>query len=168
MRDYLQEMIDAWANEGPQAAYEIGEQLLMAMEEEGCRLLQHRSAILSLGVVLRDRPDVDTTAKGGVAESPLETIAATARSRTIIRAAEEIWSVRQGNGWTQIDPRLITTFEVREKLIAQGVDLGVQQPLAVIGTVLSSAEGFTKVARSTFEFSQKAPEPDADAEDLPW
>ena len=170
MRDYTGEMMDAWTEQGPQAAYNLGVTLRREIEEESEKLKRHKDAIQALGVVLRDRPEVDTTFDPADADPSLDTIESSERPRLIVEAAIQVWAHQQ-QGWPTDNSDLVKAGEVLEALRTKGLDLGVQQPLAVIGTVLSNADNFRKVARNTFEYSGDvtADEPRADpVEDLPW
>ena len=171
MRDYVKEMLDAWSNEGEEAAYVLGSSLLVEIENDREHLTRQEAAILALGRVLRDRAGVETVEfaeehKDRSESSPeLDTIEQSERPRLIAQAAREVWEDQQEQ-WAGPEKDLVKTQDVRAKLQAKDLDLGVQQPLAVIGTVLASADGFTKIARNTFEYA--LPSPSDDAEDLPW
>ena len=84
----------------------------------------------------------------------------------ILQAADEIWEAQQ-NVWGGSETNLINARDVHSALKNKGLDLGVSQPLAVIGTVLASADGYTKIARNSFEFSPPQ-QPVEGVEDLPW
>ena len=87
----------------------------------------------------------------------------------IVEAALEVWNERHTGSWPAKNADFITTTEVRDELRENGFDLGVQQPLAVIGTVLSSADQFRKVARNTFEvIPPLMPHAVGDVDDLPF
>ena len=45
---------------------------------------------------------------------------------------------------------MVRVQDVLAELQRRDLDLGVQQPLAVIGTVLSRSEYYQKIARNTF------------------
>ncbi len=165
MRDYAREMIEAWTNNGEQAAYDLGQELLAEIQDAFLTLKRHESAIQALGMVLQDHGDVDPTAADPVEPEPgLDTIEPSERPRLIIEGALEVLGNQQN--WGGSEANLVKTVAVLDVLQGKGLDLGVQQPLAVIGTVLTNAENFTKVARNTFEYSQP-PSPSV-RDDLPW
>ena len=78
----------------------------------------------------------------------LDTVRVVERPRLIIEAAMSIWEdLPVGNDSVKMQ-------DVLQALNGKGLDLGVKQPLAVIGTVLANSNEFRKVARNTFEFFQ--------------
>ena len=164
MRDFTQEMMKVWTNEGEQAAYDIGPDLLREIEAEQAKLKNQASVIKAFGKYLQDNGEV--IARSASPSPELDVIEATERSRLIIEAATEVWQDQQHEWNNEPDGHLVKVQKVLERIHTKGLDLGVQQPLAVIGTVLASADGFRKVARNTFEY-EPAPSP-ADIEDLPW
>ena len=168
MRDYVREMLDAWTGQSAQAAYDLGARLRQEIEEECQKLQRHDAAIQAFGVVLRDDPEVDTSVDPADPDPALDTIEAAERPRMIVEAAIEVWTDRKRFGWTESDAHLINAADVIAVLRTKGLDLGVQQPLAVIGTVLSAADGFRKVARNTFERLDPKDVPSGDVEGLPW
>ena len=163
MKDYMKEMLHTWSTEGEQAAYDLGLKLLGEIEAEQERLVNQASAINALGKYLQDTANV--VARSTNTNPELDIIEPAERPRLIVEAATEIWQ-NQKDSWLGADAEFVKVQAVLERLKEQGLDLGVQQPLAVIGTVLASADGFKKVARNTFEY---APQPQTDAvDDLPW
>ena len=163
MKDSMREMMDTWSKEGEQAAYDLGPKLLLEIEAEQERLRNQASAINALGKYLQDTGNV--VAHSANTNPELDIIEAAERPRLILEAATEIWQNQQEN-WSATDAELVKVQEVLDRLKAKGLDLGVQQPLAVIGTVLASADDFRKVARNTFEY---APQPQTNpVDDLPW
>lgn len=164
-------MLDAWSNEGEEAAYVLGSSLLVEIENDREHLTRQEAAIMALGRVLQDRTGVETAEfavelpdqpEAGPELNPIEQAH---RPRLIAEVAREVWGDQQ-EPWAGPEKDLVKTQDVLAKLQARGLDLGVRQPLAVIGTVLASADGFTKIARNTFEYS--VPPNSDDAEDLPW
>ena len=141
MRDYVKEMLNVWSVEGEQAAYDLGAELMTEIKDEHDRLQTQSSAISALGIYLRDVADVAILDPNPVAQVELVN-----RSKLITEAALALWQrLLPGNSFIKVQ-------SVLEELNRQGRDLGVQQPFAVIGTVLARADGFTKVARNTFEY----------------
>ena len=165
MRDYVKEMMELWTSEGEQAAYGIGAKLLEDISEQREYLDRQESAIHALGLVLQGSDNVDTSLQPVEIAPELDEIEPSERSRLIVKAATEVWKDQQ-TGWPGADSDLVKAQRVLDQLRADGLDLGVQQPLAVIGTVLASASGFKKVARNTFERIEPAQVDDDD--DLPW
>ena len=154
MRDYVREMMDAWTQEGEQAAYDLGVRLLRDIKDDWEHLRRQESAINSLGSVLEEHADVDAGPVPVEPETGLEPIETSQRPRFITEAAIEVWQAQQGE-WTGSEANLVKSQGVLDLLKFKGLDLGVQQPLAVVGTVLASADGFTKVARNTFEYNPR-------------
>ena len=153
MRDYVKEMMNAWTTEGDQAAYDLGSELLKQIGAQYDFLKNQASAITALGNYLQDTANVE--ARDPNPDPNLDTVEMSERPRLIVEAALSVWR--------RLPPRndLVKVQHVLRELNDQGLDLGVKQPFAVIGTVLASAEGFTKVARNTFEYNDPA-------EDLPF
>ncbi len=142
MRDYVREMMDRWTVEGDQAAYDLGDVLLRQIDAEFDRLRNQAALINALGAYLQDSGMIETSDS----TPSLEPVEASERPRVIIEAAQALWRrLPPGNN-------LIRVQHVLDEMTIAGFDLGVQQPLAVIGTVLARADGFTKVARNTFEY----------------
>ncbi|MYD51986.1 MAG: hypothetical protein F4W93_10955 [Dehalococcoidia bacterium] len=164
MRNYMQEMMDVMLREGAQATYDLGPQLLGEIEAEQERLNNQAAAIRAFGKILEDTEGV--IARSTNLDPNLDPIEASERPREIVSAAIEVWDSQQ-DGWrSDSDAALIRTQDVLERLRTKGLELDVKQPLAVIGTVLASAEGFRKVARNTFEY---APQPPIiKIGDVPW
>ena len=169
-REFTREMMDEWTQEGEQAAYDLGPQLLREIEAERERLNNQASAIRALGKVLEDT--VGVIARSDDLDPGLDVIEALERPRQIVSAAIDVWQSKQ-HGWSgDSDADYVKVQDVLERLRAKGLDLGVKQPLAVIGTVLTSAEGFNKVARNTFEYTPPPPPPPSGppptVDELPW
>ena len=151
MTEYIKELMETWTSQGEQAAYAAAERLLQEIRDDVVRLQKEEEAIKAVGAVLRAHPDVDTSADPKEPEPNLDILVASERSKKIIEAANEAYWDRENNNWTHTGTSLLKTQEVLDHLRSQGLDLGVQQPLAVVGTVLSSANGFHRIARNTFE-----------------
>ena len=171
MRNFVEEMLLAWTGESKQAAYNTGVHLLREIRKEFEHLKRQETAIQALGSYLREDPEIDQTAPSpepepAIPETQANEIEPAQRPRVILRAADEVWEAQQ-NPWGGSETNLINTRDVHLSLKNKGLDLGVSQPLAVIGTVLASAEGYTKIARNTFEYSPPQ-EQEEGVEDLPW
>ncbi len=165
MRDYIREMMEAWTNEGEQAAYLVARDLLQGIRNDVALLQKQESAIQALGMILREHPSVDTSMDPRDSEPGLDTIEPSERSRVILEAADEAYREREGSNWTATGKALIKTEEVLKHLREQGLCLGVQNPLAVIGTVLANADGFNRIAKNTFEINKPV---HFGADDLPF
>ena len=157
LRKYVDEMLEAWTTKSKQAAYETGIRLLNEIQKDFEYLKRQETAIQALGSFLREDPEVDADAAPAVPEpetpeSHADKIQAVERPRMIIQAANEVWAEQQ-DPWGGPETDLIKTQDVYASLRKKGLDLGVSQPLAVIGTVLASADGYTKIARNTFEYT---------------
>lgn len=163
MRDFTRVMMDVWSKEGEQAAYDLGPQLLREIESEREKLNNQATAIMALAKYLEDT--VGVIARSTDLDTRLDVIEAPERPRLIIEAATEVFRTQHEEWPSNSDAHLIKVQDVQERLRTKGLDLGVKQPWAVIGTVLTSADGFSKVARNTFEYTPPPPPP---VEDLPW
>ena len=171
MRDYLKELMETWTNYGEQPAYSRVRALLHDIRDDVVRLRKQEEAIQALGQVLRDHPDVDSSAEPADAADGLEPIEPSERSRFIIEAAYEIHHDMLRYNLRGSEPAFIKAQDVLDLLKRRGLDLGVQQPLAVIGTVLSNADGFHRIARNTFQYQQEeTPSPPSydETDDLPF
>ena len=158
MKDYVKELMETWNSHGEQAAYSRVRELLHEVRNDVVRLRKQEEAIQALGQVLREHPDVDLSEDPGDVAAGLDLIEPAERPRLIVEAATEIYQDIRGNSFGESEPVLIRAQEVLDTLRRRGLDLGVQQPLAVIGTVLSSATGFHRIARNTFEIQKEKKE----------
>ena len=166
-RDYLKEMVEVWAHEGEQAAYDLAVHLLQEINRDVTRLKRQESAIRKVGEALREDEAVDVSADPVDPGPGLDPIEPSERPRIILEAAKEAYEDRESGHWSRTGTGHIKTQEVLDHLRSQGFDLGVQQPLAVIGTVLASAKGFKRIARNTFEVIQDQ-DPMMEPDDLPF
>ena len=156
MQDRVREMMDVWSNRGNQAAYDLSQKLLSDIENMVNDLRKQSVAIkaleqhlISLGV--KPRPQAPN----------LDIVSHRERPRLIIEAATSLWrKLPDGED-------LIKVQDVLEELNGRGLDLGVRQPMAVIGTVLSNSNDFRKIARNTFEYVGHLL-PTDDIDDLPF
>ena len=175
MRDYVKELMETWTSNGEQAAHSRVRELLHDIRNDVVRLRKQEEAIQALGQVLRDHPDVDSAADPAEAPDGLAPIESTERSRFIVEAAQEIYFDALNDNFRTSEPTFIRAQDVLDLLRRRGLDLGVQQPLAVIGTVLSSANGFHRIARNTFQYTEEkrvlsdgGPPPYEETDDLPF
>ena len=171
MRDYARELLEVWTKGDDQSAFDQATELLKQIKDDIANAQREYSAIEAFIVVLRNRPGVS------VAEEPdngLDPIPSALRSRRIIETAKALFAEGLENRrWDSTDDSLprVTTLEVLERIQLEGLTLGVQQPHAVIGTVLASAEGFERIARNTFEKRldvPTSPQGLAEPDDLPF
>ena len=151
MTDFTRKLMNVWSTEGEQAAYDLTPLLLTAIEAEREKLSNQASAIRAFGRVLEDTDGV--IARTPDLDPGLDVIEAPERPRLIIKAATEVWRSQREEWPDNADAHLVKVQDVQERLRTKGLDLGVKQPWAVIGTVLTSANGFKKVARNTFEYT---------------
>ena len=121
-----------------------------------------------MGQVLREHPDVDISEDPGEVSAGLDLIEASERSRLVVEAAQELYLDLVRDPSVDEGSMLIKTQDVLNLLRRRGLDLGVQQPLAVIGTVLSNAHGFRRIARNTFEYQVESVPAYMDIDDLPF
>ena len=152
MEDYVRKLMDAWTNDGEQVAYDLAPKLLKEISIAYNSLKTQSEVIRSLIQHLVDTGKVTELAEP---KPGLDTIEESERPRLITEAAFAIWRENPPQDLT------VTGQEVLTALNNNRLDLGVKQPLAVIGTVLASANGWTKVARNTFEYKREV-------EDLPF
>ena len=151
MTDFTRKMMDVWSHDGEQAAYDLAPQLLTEIEADQEKLSNQASAIRALSKVLEGIDGV--IARSTSLDPGLDVIEAPERPRLIIESAREVWRSQQEEWSGKPGVYFIRGQDVLERLRIKGFDLGVKQPLAVIGTVLTSADGFKKVARNTFEYT---------------
>ena len=143
MKDYVRVLMDAWTANGNQAAYDLCGSLTAEIEDIVNSLRKQSAAIAALEQHLEDL-GVQPRRQAAM----LDTVRPAERARLITEVAINLWhKLPVGND-------LLNVQDVLEELRGKGLDLGVQQPFAVIGTVLTRADGFTKVARNTFEYRQ--------------
>ena len=138
MTDFVKEITDVWNQEGSQEAYDRGKLLLEKIAEEIKGLHGQRAAITALMQHLE--------ASGAQSTHQLtlnESVKAPDRPQVIINAAEAVLDSTSG-------VLLVRVQDVLDELYRRELDLGVQQPLAVIGTVLSRSPYYQKISRNTF------------------
>ena len=177
MKDYARELLDVWTNQGDQAGFDRATELLLEIRFDPIANAQREySAIEAIIAVLRNRPSVSIVEESADNENGLDPILPALRSQRIIETAEQIcWEQEDASsrGWGSNNdgPCRVTTQEVIERIERQGLTLGVQQPHAVIGTVLANAERFERIARNTFEKRLdllSSPQGPAEPDDLPF
>lgn len=146
MRDFVKEMMEVWNDIGPEAAFVRGAELLREIETEFDRLRNQASLIDALGAYLRDTAELEIPDSNRPPR--LQAGEISERHKLIVEAALALWRrLPPGNN-------LIRVEQVVQELARQGIKLDVQQPHAVVGTVLARADGFNKISRSVFEYRQ--------------
>ena len=173
MRDYLRQVTDTLTKEGDDAAFDMCQTMLSEIEADRKHLDLQEKALLAIGGVLYERQS-GPTSPSEVEDDPEEPvepppeydpIEAAERPRLIVEAADAVWSDQQDT-WGGSERDQVQAKDVLANLRGRGLDLGVMQPFAVIGTVLASSDGYRKIARNTFvRVHEPAPDP---VDDLPW
>ena len=147
MADFVKEITEVWNEEGVQAAYDRGTKYLETISEEIRGLQGQRSTITALMQHLE---------ASGARSTPqlalFESVRGPDRPQVILDAAEAVVEATSGD-------LVVNVQDVLAELQRQDLSLGVQQPLAVIGTVLSRSEYYDKVARNTFRRVEPLPLP---------
>ena len=138
MTDFVKEITEVWSQEGTQEAYDRGKILLGRIAEEIKNLQGQRTAITALMQHLEA-----SGARATNQLSLLEEVKAQDRPQVILEAAEAVMDSTSGI-------LVVRVHDVLAELDRREVNLGVQQPLAVIGTVLSKSPYYQKSARNTF------------------
>ena len=172
MKDYAKELMSVWTNGGEQEAFDRGSELLREIKGDIADAQREYAAIEAIMFVLRNRPGVSVLEELAEPDDGLDTILPELRRKYIIDAANAVCQ-RQAEAYTEESiavadalghwrplhsdgPFRVTTQQVLWSIESQGLSLGVQQPHAVIGTVLANAEGFQRIARNTFETTYNA------------
>ena len=138
MTDFVKEMTDTWNHEGIQEAYDRGEMLLERIATEIRSLQSQRTTITAL------MQHLEASGARSAPQLPLlESVKASDRPQVILDAAEAVLDSSSGIF-------VVLVQDVLDELHRREINLGVQQPLAVIGTVLSKSEYYSKTARNTF------------------
>lgn len=154
MRDYVQELIKL-AAEDERAAFQQATQFLAEIGREATHLEQQRALIgqfytylatktgqAGLGpLIVPLRATATKAAPSSPTPQPPGTIAPSNRSQEVRDTA--LAMVKEGQ-------HVIHTHALFNRMTAGGKSLGVQQPLSVIGTVLSSTPGFSKIDANNY------------------
>ena len=138
MADFVKEITEVWDQEGIQAAYDRGNLLLGKIAEEVRSLQVQRTTITALMQHL-EASGARSTPQMGLVKS----LNAPDRPQVILDAAEAVLDSSSGM-------LVVRVQDVLAELQRRDLSLGVQQPLAVIGTVLSRSPYYQKSARNTF------------------
>ncbi len=144
MKDCAREMLDVWSSDGVQAAYDIAPSLVEQIEAEIAALKRQSEAIRAV-VRYLEQTDIIVTREP---PSGLDAALPKERPGLIVEAAVAVWRRLPSTSGDCVKVEAV----LQELESARGIDLGVKQPLAVVGTVLARATGFTKVARNTFKY----------------
>ena len=138
MPDFVKEITEVWNQEGIQAGYDRGKILLEKITEE-IRGLQGQRITVSALMQHLEASGARTTPQYELFES----VKAPDRPQVILDAAAAVLEAASGD-------LVVNVADVLAELQRRDLDLGVQQPLAVIGTVLSRSNHYHKVARNSF------------------
>ena len=137
MRDYVKEIVQL-AAEDEEAAFNHHGELVLEINQVIRNLEYQREAITSLGTYLRlkvlGEEEVDPV---------MEDIAPGQRSLMIRSRAQCL---------VQAGEKVITPQQVLDELSKDNLSLGVQQPTAVIGTVLASRREFRRIGENLFQY----------------
>ena len=145
MKDFVKEITEAWSQEGIQEAYDRGEILLRKINDELRGLHGQRTAITAL------MQHLEASGARTTPQLPLlEIVKPSDRPQVILDAAEAVLDSSTGI-------LMVRVQDVLAELHRRELNLGVQQPLAVIGTVLSRSEYYSKISRNTFHRIEPLP-----------
>ena len=145
MADFVKEITDVWNHKGTQEAYDRGKLLLEKIAEEIKRLQGQRTAITAL------MQHLEASGARATAQLPLvPRVNASDRPRVILEAADAVLDSTSGT-------MVVRVQDVLAELDRRKLDLDVQQPMAVIGTVLSRSLYYQKIARNTFHRIEPLP-----------
>jgi len=176
-RDYYQDLMEAWKENGDQCAYDLSASFLTLIEDHITGLtaeilhqtdgyLKQSEAIKAFRRYVIHDSDMDIEHP---AEAPefhplaLETIAPAGRigslkSRRVMAIESAAFNVQalkrdrvKAGELPESALGVIQVSEVLSDISTQGFDLGVQQPQAVVGTVLSNSKWWIRIARNTFK-----------------
>ncbi len=147
MADFVKEITEVWNQEGVQAGYDRGKILLEKIAEEIRGLQSQRTTITALMQHL-EVSGARTTPQYEMFES----VRAPDRPQVILDAAAAVVEAASGG-------LVVNVQEVLAELQRRDLNLGVKQPLAVIGTVLSRSEHYDKIARNMFQRVETLPLP---------
>ena len=137
MRDYFGEMLQTLQDEDELKAYNRGGQLLDDINAEVNWLSEQASHISQLAGYLHVKIGDKSTL------TILHKVAKSERPTKIREAAMSL----VGKGMSRFDSaRVVTELEY------MGFSLGVKQPSAVIGTVLSKSKDFRRIDKNLFHF----------------
>ena len=139
MEDFVKAITEVWNQEGVQDAYDRGKILLETITAE-IRGLQGQRITVSALMQHLEVSGARTTPQYELFDS----VKAPDRPQVILDAAAAVLEATS-KGF------MVDVQDVFAELQRRDLDLGVQQPLAVIGTVLSRSEYYQRVARNSFQ-----------------
>ena len=140
MDDFVKEVTDVWNQQGMQAAHDRGQILLRKIAGRMRGLQSQRTAITALMQHLEA-----SGARATDQFSFFDNVKPSDRPQVILDAAAAVL------GTAVSGDSVVNVQDVLAELQRRDLDLGVQQPLAVIGTVLSRSEHYNKISRNTFQ-----------------
>lgn len=146
MEDFVKKITNVWNQQGGQAAHDCGEILLRKIADEIRGLQGQRTAITALMQHFEA-----SGARATAQMSIFENVKPSDRPQVILDAAAAVLGAAAAGDFE------VSVQEVLAELQRRDLDLGVQQPLAVIGTVLSRSDHYQKVARNTFQRVEPLP-----------
>lgn len=138
MMDFVKEITEVWNEKGVQAAYDQGKILLGKIAEEMKGLQGQRTTITALMQHLEV-----SGARSTLQMQLFESVKPADRPPAILDAAAAVLEATSGGF-------VVNVQDVLAELKRRDLRLGVQQPLAVIGTVLSRSEYYNRIARNVF------------------
>ena len=139
MVDFVKDITKVWDQEGVQAGYDRGKIVLETITKE-IRGLQGQRITVSALMQHLEASGARSTPQMALFES----VRGPDRPQVILDAAAAVLEAASGD-------LVVKVQDVLGELQRRDLDLGVQQPLAVIGTVLSRSEHYDKIARNTFQ-----------------
>ena len=143
MEDYYGKLIPVAAEDEGLACQQARDYMAEIQREMG-RLQEQLRHVASMYEYLSRKLNLaEPTEITNIAFSPASVGTPVGRHQVIMQTALDL--VRSGT--PSLSPQ-----RVMEELNQKQVDLGVQQPHAVIGTVLGRSEGFRRVAENKFEY----------------
>lgn len=142
MEDRVKVVMAKWAEEGDEAAHRLCHDLRTEIAESMKELQIQDTALKALMAHLES---VGIAIKGTPAQT-LDVIEPAERPRVILETAMDVYYTKLPEG------QYLKTADVLKGLTSRGLDLGVQQPMPVIATVLANSDGFRRVARNTFKY----------------
>ena len=147
MADFVKEITEVWNQEGVQAGYDRGEILLETITKEIRGLQGQRITVTALMQHLEV-----SGARSTAQYQMFESVRVPDRPQVILDAAAAVLEATS-------DGFVVNVQEVLAELQRRDLNLGVKQPLAVIGTVLSRSEHYDKIARNMFQRVETLPLP---------
>ena len=148
MADLVKEITEVWNQAGAQDAYDRGKILLETITEEIRGLQGPTRSPSPLSCNILRRPGHEARLNMELFDS----VRAPDRPQVILDAAAAVLEATSGGFMVDVQ-------DVLAELQRRDLNLGVQQPLAVIGTVLSRSDYYHKAARNSFRRVDPLPLP---------